>query len=191
MHVLAQETHIDWIALSAAAFTLLLALATLALVRVTAKYARRAESASARAKADAERANDIATGQAETQLRAAITASQQPVLLYAKEIAAILKGRKSEDLQPDEKSVYDVAKASFDTAVEQQLNTYEDACAKYRDNKIDKRRFKQIYVSEIRNLAESRAPSMRNLMHPRDTSRYKAIWAVYDEWNDLEANPGA
>ena len=38
---------------------------------------------------------------------------------------------------------------------EDYLNAYDEACAKYIDNKIDKVRFKKMYFDEIKNLVEN------------------------------------
>jgi hypothetical protein len=144
---------------------------------VTIYFARRTEAAS-------RSANDVAAGQAETQLRAAITASQQWVQQCNIQIATILKGRKTEELPPEDKSIYDVHLANYDSAVEQQLNSYEDACAKYLDHKIDTQRFEKTYSVEIRKLCEKDGGTIHKLLHPHFASNYKAIWAVYEKWND-------
>jgi type II secretory pathway pseudopilin PulG len=165
----------DWIALASAIISILALL-------VTIYFARRTESAS-------RSANDVAAGQAETQLRAAITASQQWVQQCNIQIATILRGRKAEELPPEDKSIYDVHVANYDSAVEQQLNSYEDACAKYLDQKIDTQRFEKTYSMEVRKLCEKESGTIHKLLHPRFASNYKVIWAVYEKWNDWETNP--
>ena len=149
---------------------------------VSGSYAAKAVNAS-------NRADDIAMGQAETQLRASITSTQQSVQQAAIPLAALLKGRKPTDLEETENGIYGAYLSSFDLAVEWQLNAYEDACAKYRDKKIDQKRFKQNFFHEIRKLCEEKTGTIARLMQPSNTSKYKAIWAVYTEWNDLEMNP--
>lgn len=62
------------------------------------------------------------------------------------------------------------------------LNAYENGCFKYIDNKIDKERFKKIYLIEIRNIVEDKSFKDK---FDSNTSRYKAILKVYKEWNDL------
>lgn len=67
-------------------------------------------------------------------------------------------------------------------AIEQYLNAYEDACAKYLDSKVDKKRFRKLYMSEIKNLVED-----RNLnQYFQFGSKYGAIKKVYSKWYDLE-----
>jgi hypothetical protein len=173
----------DWIAIVSAIISVI------ALI-VSGYFAACAERAAENANKDAERANVIAVGQSETQVRSAISSQQQTVQGLGIQIAVALKGKKPADLDAKDKSLFDVLDKAYEHAVELQLNSYEDACGKYRDDKIDRVRFKQSYVSEIRNLCESKTDSIHRLLHPRDTSKYRAIWAVYDEWNNLEANPG-
>ncbi len=71
----------------------------------------------------------------------------------------------------------------LDAAIEENLNAYEEACAKYIDGKVDRKRFKKMYKDEIRNLVQN-----ENLKKYFDgvTSTYKAILKVYREWEDLE-----
>ena len=42
----------------------------------------------------------------------------------------------------------------LDSALEDWLNAYDDACAKYIDGKIDRERFKKLYFEEIKNCVE-------------------------------------
>ncbi len=68
------------------------------------------------------------------------------------------------------------------SAVEDNLNAYEDACGKYLDGKIDKTRFKKTYNSEIQNLYTGEKSMIADLMLPDATSNFQAIWKVYKEW---------
>lgn len=72
---------------------------------------------------------------------------------------------------------------ALNTAMERNLNAYEEACAKYLDDKVDKERFKKNYHVEIRRLVEDK--NNKEKFDPT-TSVYKAILKVYDEWNNLE-----
>ena len=62
------------------------------------------------------------------------------------------------------------------------LNAYDEACAKYIDKKVDRERFKKMYMHEIRQLVES-----DDFAHKYNCiqSRYNATKRVYDEWNNL------
>ena len=77
----------------------------------------------------------------------------------------------------------DIVRQAFESARELNLNAYEEACAKYLDGKVDKKRFKKNYHVEIRNLVEN-----DNNKDKFDgvTSKYKCILEVYEEWNNLE-----
>lgn len=67
-------------------------------------------------------------------------------------------------------------------SIEQLLNAYEEACAKYIDSKIDKKRFKKTYIDEIKNIVES--DDFNKYFH--FGSKYEAIKKVYEEWFNLE-----
>lgn len=59
------------------------------------------------------------------------------------------------------------------------LTCYEEACAKYIDNKLDKKRFKEMYSKEIKNLIKSSA--FKDQLNPQ-TTVYTSILHVYKEW---------
>lgn len=73
--------------------------------------------------------------------------------------------------------------ASTTAALEDVLNAYDEACAKYIDNKVDKERFKKLYVTEIRNLVEDDNTKHYFVM---PQSRFQATVKVYRKWNNLE-----
>lgn len=67
-------------------------------------------------------------------------------------------------------------------AIEELLNAYEEACAKYLDAKIDRKRFRKTYSAEIRNIIESKKFSK----YFEFGSKYEAVKKVYNEWFNLE-----
>lgn len=67
-------------------------------------------------------------------------------------------------------------------AIEEFLNSYEEACAKYIDKKVDRKRFKRTYSDEIKNLVES--DDLKKYF--QFGSQYDAIKKVYEEWFNLE-----
>lgn len=73
-------------------------------------------------------------------------------------------------------------KQCMKVAIEQLLNSYEEACAKYIDGKIDKIRFKKTYIGEIRNIVETNDFNE----YFKFGSQYVAIKKVYNEWFNLE-----
>ena len=78
----------------------------------------------------------------------------------------------------------DILSQAFNSAIESNLNAYEEACAKYLDNKVDKERFKRNYSVEIRQLVEN---TNYKKYFDATTSPYKCILKVYNEWNNLES----
>jgi len=62
------------------------------------------------------------------------------------------------------------------------LNSYEVACMKYLDDKIDKERFRKTYIKEITELFNTSA--YNELLSA--TNSYQAIKKVNEEWNNLE-----
>lgn len=71
----------------------------------------------------------------------------------------------------------------FEGAVENNLNAYEEACTKYLDKKIDRKRFKKNYQSEIRNLVQNKQFAK---YYDTVTSKYRATLKVYKLWEDSE-----
>lgn len=83
----------------------------------------------------------------------------------------------------DEIRMIDLYSKQFDLAIENNLNAYEESCAKYLDNKVDKKRFKKLYKTEIRQLVEK---AELKKYFDGVSSNYKATLKVYKEWEDLE-----
>jgi hypothetical protein len=130
-------------------------------------------------------ARKIAAGQAETALRAAIRATRDSVRDIAIKIAETEKGVAPDKQTPMQKAKLAVLGDAFFEAVEDNLNAFEDACAKYLDNKIDRKRFKRMYVSEIRNFCMCKeGHPVHNKLFPEQQSNFKAIWKVFHEWDD-------
>ena len=95
-------------------------------------------------------------------------------------LLALKENNSLTEVQAEELNIYT---GLFKSAVESWLNTYEEACAKYIDNKIDKKRFKKQYHTEIRNLVEEE--EFEKFFNPTK-SKFQAILKVYKEWNNLE-----
>lgn len=83
--------------------------------------------------------------------------------------------RDKSTLDENDKNIY---LQSIEGANESFLNAYEQACAKYLDNKVDKVRFKKNYAEPIRNLIKDKNNSDK---FERSTV-YHAIVKVHDEW---------
>lgn len=67
----------------------------------------------------------------------------------------------------------------FKTLDELYRNTYEDACAKYLDGKIDKERFKKMYQHEILELVTGDSEKEH---YSSNQTKYVSTIAVYKEW---------
>lgn len=96
----------------------------------------------------------------------------------SKKVTGSDKKEKSED------KIECAIKLAYNTAVESNLNAYEEACAKYLDGKVDKDRFKKNYHRQIRRLIEDSKPLMKYFDKP--SSAYRCILKVYNEWYNLE-----
>lgn len=99
-------------------------------------------------------------------------------------ISPLISKKISGTLTEDEGHTFEVQNKVLDSAIENNINAYEEACSKYIDGKIDKGRFKKSYNTEIRQLVEN--SNLNSLYFNPLTSKFKAILRVYDEWNNLE-----
>lgn len=139
------------------------------------------------ASATAKVASDTSVGQAETALRMAISETRTAVREIGLKIAEFMVGRRRDQLNAEDTRRLQAFNGPFLEAVEDNLNAYEDACAKYLDGKIDKQRFKKMYVREIQNLCETKPDNaIHSFLHPEVACRFQAIWRVYKEWFHLE-----
>ena len=75
------------------------------------------------------------------------------------------------------------SKAMIESALEGVLNAYDEACAKYLDEKVDKERFKKLYHDEIRQLVVD--PIIKE-KYVEPQTKFHATVKVYTEWNNLE-----
>ena len=114
-------------------------------------------------------ANDLTKGQVELQIRAMVSDAKRH---YAEMLA---NKPKTNITEQDE--------AIVRAALEDVCNTYEEACAKYVDGKVDKTRFKKMYSTEIRQWVES-GKFKNKYIEPH--TQFHATIKVYKEWNNLE-----
>lgn len=122
----------------------------------------------------------IAVAQIELYMNERITNTKEKVSEQAS-IMAPLRAKKS--LSEEERRLLDSYEKIFLAAVENNLNAYEEACAKYLDKKVDCGRFKKTYKKEIRQLVERE--ELKTYFNATSSS-YKAILKVYTEWENLE-----
>lgn len=112
------------------------------------------------------RVEKIYYGQTEMTIRESITAAKSKVTEAIK---------NSVDNNPYSSQIVKVS-------IEELLNTYEEACAKYIDKKVDNKRFKKLYYDEIKKVVES--PELKK--YYQFGSKYDATKKVYDKWCNLE-----
>ncbi len=120
-------------------------------------------------------AHKIAQGQIELNIHQLLNQTKKDVM----DITIVI----AEKCSNDDQDMKGVLTQALNTANERNLNAYEEACAKYLDNKVDKERFRKNYHIEIRQLVED---ANNKDKFDATTSPYKAILKVYKEWNDLE-----
>lgn len=114
------------------------------------------------------RQKKISQGQMEIQINQMISNTKKEVM----DISLLIADRNEE-----------ILKQAFRSARELNLNAYDEACAKYLDNKVDKERFKRNYFIEIRQLVESESNAE---FFSSPATPYRCIIKVYNEWNNLE-----
>ena len=120
-------------------------------------------------------AHKISQGQIELDIHQLINQAQKDVL----DISIVM----IEKLPDNSNDAKNMIKKALNAAYERNLNAYEEACAKYLDNKVDKDRFKKNYHLDIRKLVEDE--HFKPIFNST-TSPYKAILKVYNKWNNLE-----
>lgn len=69
------------------------------------------------------------------------------------------------------------------SSLENLINVYDEACAKYLDSKVDKVRFKKLYYTEIKKLVENKDTKP---YYDTIDSKFQTTIKVYEEWNNLE-----
>ena len=119
--------------------------------------------------------NKIAQGQAETSMRELIMTARHNVETVAEKVAGQDKGTPEEV-----KAIYE---QMFDSAQEDLRNVYEEACSRYRDGKVDKKRFKRMYSNEIKQIVED---PVQKVKYDTISTRYECTVTVYKEWFQLE-----
>lgn len=122
----------------------------------------------------------LSQGMNELELKNMITGTKQRVAdITIQMLPLVSKSSRT----PEEDKQLEGYKHVLNSAIEDNVNAYEEACAKYLDGKIDKVRFRKTYVIEIRQLVHDN--NHRHLFDPL-RSRYQAVLKVFDEWENLE-----
>ena len=119
----------------------------------------------------------IANGTIELQIRNMISESRRHLSSCLHELVIVNQNsNNTAQLVNTVTQMYESAKQDY-------LNSYEEACSKYIDNKVDKKRFYKTYSTEIRNIVEK---TPYKSVFDEFSSVYTAIKKVYEEWNNLE-----
>lgn len=127
---------------------------------------------------------DLQYGMVELEMRQAIENAKSKVNDISIIMAPLVAKEDGEqDMTPEDSKTLLIYQKNFNAAVQTLMNTYDDACSKYVDGKVDKVRFKKNYRFEIRNLLENK--DLKEYFDPL-TSRYKPILNVYAEWENME-----
>ena len=108
--------------------------------------------------------NKSANGQIEIDIRNMITSARN----------------RYEDLVLDNRD-NDIYILIVKSSLENLINVYDEACSKYLDNKVDKKRFKKLYYTEIKNLVENKETKP---YYDTITSKFQDTIKVYKEWNN-------
>lgn len=115
------------------------------------------------------RYNKLVQGQVEIQIRERITNAR---IRYENLTIEHQKNLKDELIQ-----------GVFNSSKEEFLNAYDEACQKYLDKKVDRKRFKKSYSNEIQSIVKN--PAFKSEFDSRSTP-YQATVKVHDEWFNLE-----
>lgn len=121
-------------------------------------------------------ANEMQKGQIEMQ--------KGQVEMQIREMISTARSRYQDKVvQLKDDTENQIYSAIIEAAEEDLLNAYDEACAKYLDNKVDKDRFKKLYHDEIRQLVTNSA-YIEKYREPQ--TKFHATNKVYTEWNNLE-----
>lgn len=127
---------------------------------------------------------DLQYGMVELEMRQAIENAKSKVNDISILMAPLVAREGCEQkLSIEDAKTLEIYQKNFNASVQTLINTYDDACSKYIDGKVDKIRFKKNYRYEIRNLLENK--ELKEYFDPL-TSRYKPILNVYTEWENME-----
>lgn len=126
------------------------------------------------------RSRAFASANVELYINERITNTKERVEEISLQMAPLLSKKRRTGA---EKRQLEIIRRAFDAAIENNLNAYEEACAKYLDKKVDRKRFQKMYRVEVPQLVEK--PELKDYFDAI-TSRYKAILKVYEMWENAE-----
>lgn len=98
-------------------------------------------------------------------------------------MAPLFAKSECSELSKEEEVILGIYRTTLIATEQSMLNSYDIACSKYIDGKVDKIRFKKDFQGRIRNLMSDKSLSDYFNNH---TSTYQPIIKVYHEWDDTE-----
>lgn len=130
------------------------------------------------------KANSIANELRKANNDLQITANKLQMAQVEMDIRNMINNAKAKffELAKNAKSG-ELEKNQYQAALKEVSNAYDEACAKYLDEKVDKDRFKKTYSVEIRNWVESECAKDK---YVKPHTNFNATVKVYEEWNNLE-----
>jgi TRAP-type C4-dicarboxylate transport system substrate-binding protein len=123
----------------------------------------------------------LANGNIELEIRNMIMASNTQLTNAINSLTPLAAKKKTGSLSAEEQEILTILQQQYQAAQENYINAYEEACAKYLDNKMDKVRFKKTYNIELRNIVNELKQYFDSVSSP-----YTAIKKVYNEWENNE-----
>lgn len=120
------------------------------------------------------RSSPLENGQFEVQIREMISNAKSKLLETSYRISQEDFKTKEEETQKEKRELLE---SIFEAALEELKNAYDEACAKYIDKKIDRKRFKNLYMSEIEGFVNDYKES-----YNIDTSKFIDTCKVYNKW---------
>ena len=134
------------------------------------------------------RASKLSEGEIECQLSTLIRDGinrhiESSIELERYKEACFVKGMSKSEVE--DTKLFKVLNSNVEANEEGLLNAYEEACAKYLDNKVHRARFQKSYHRQIANLVEQ---GLFDDKLNKPSSHYKCILIVYNHWYNFEDN---
>jgi len=99
--------------------------------------------------------NSMVMGQLEIMINQSISDIKIALIDSQKVMTPLLAKQETDKLSLIEEKELEIHGSMLETAIENNLNSYESACTKYIDKKVDIERFKRTIHTEIKRLVEN------------------------------------
>ena len=125
-------------------------------------------------------------GWLELQLRMYLSSRRDKIHEVTRDLESLRAGRRPDEFSDADKVRMKDIMLRFFSAHEDFLGALEQACRHHQDEKIDAAAFRRMYDDEVRTVCEAKEDSpFHKFLHPKDTAKFRAIWATYKKWFDL------